>query len=105
MIKIATNNIDDFSIKSTLEKLAKKSDHLVFAVAFLKEKQLVEGWLDSNKFVSLIICLRPPTDYYVLKEILHRERLQVFHFRDNFHSKIYGFYEGGKIRSSIIGSS
>jgi len=105
MIKISTNGHNNYSLRKTVIKLAEESDQLLFAVAFFNEKTLVEKWLDSEKTVSLIISLRWPTDYYVLKELLHRERLKIFHYRNRFHSKIYCFFKGGEIHASIIGSS
>ncbi len=105
MIKISTNGQNNYSLKNTLIELAEKSDHLEFAVAFFNDETLVENWLDSGKSVSIIISLRWPTDYYVLKELLHRERLKIFHYRNSFHSKIYSFFNEGKIHASIIGSS
>lgn len=104
--RIITNHISTNSAFDTIEQLSHKAHRIVVAVAFFSDSTVINNWLESGKKISLIVSLRPPTNYYSLKEILHRENLEVSFLGDDFHSKIFSFFDNnGKIISTMIGSS
>ena len=104
--KIITNHITTDSTFDTIEQLSVNANKIVVAVAFFSDSTVINNWLESGKKVSLIVSLRPPTNYYSLKEILHKENLEVSFLGDDFHSKIFSFFNNNdKIISTMIGSS
>jgi len=106
MQEIITNKITDSSTGKEFDKLASDASNIIIAVAFFSDSTIIKKLIDSGKKISLIVSLRPPTNYYSLKEILHKENVEILFLGDDFHSKIYCFYNSKeKIISSIIGSS
>ena len=103
--EVTTNTHDNFSLGKRLIELAEESNKLVFAVAFFNDKNLIKSWLNSGKKITLIVSLTPPTDYYSIKDILHKENLKILYYDAGFHSKIYSFYKDGNLHTAIIGSS
>jgi len=104
--KFITNHVTTNSAFDTIEQLSIKAHGIVVAVAFFSDSTVINNWLESGKKVSLIVSLRPPTNYYSLKEILHKENLEVSFLGDDFHSKIFSFFDNnGKIISTMVGSS
>lgn len=104
--EIVTNHVTTNSALETIEQLSLKAHRIVVAVAFFSDSTVLNNWLESGKKVLLIVSLRPPTNYYSLKEILHKENLEVSFLGDDFHSKIFSFFDSnGKIISAMIGSS
>jgi hypothetical protein len=66
---------------------------------------LIESWLKLNKNISLLISLRPPTNYYSLKKIIHNRNIQIRFLGNKFHSKFIIFENTEIPLNSIIGSS
>ena len=91
---------------AVFDNLGNSAQKIVICVAFFSDPTLIEDFLDSGKEVILIVSLRPPTNYYSLKELLYRNDVEISFLGDDFHSKIYAFYdEEWKILNAIIGSS
>lgn len=105
-IEIITNNISELSIREKIQEFLPKSDKVIIAVAFFSDSELIKQMLEAGKTVTLIVSLRPPTNYYALKDILHKDNLNTLYLGPDFHSKIYAFIDDKKvIIGSIIGSS
>lgn len=105
-MKIITNKITEDSTLDSFKKLSKPASKIIIAVAFFTESSIIEKLLKSGKEISLIISLRPPTNYYSLKKLLHKKNISISFLGDEFHSKIFSFYnEDWEIISAIIGSS
>jgi len=104
--EIITNNFFKSSTHIVFNNLGNSAQYIVIAVAFFSDSNSVENLLDNGKEVILIVSLRPPTDYYALKKLLHRENVEISFLGEEFHSKIYAFYdEDWGIINAIIGSS
>ncbi len=88
-----TNGITNESTFDLFHKLAKQSSKIVIAVAFFSDSGILDGLLQSGKEISLIVSLRPPTNYYSLKRLLHKENIEILFLGDEFHSKIFAFYD------------
>jgi HKD family nuclease len=102
---IITNKISTISTLEVITQQAIESRQIVAAVAFFSDPALILKWLNSGIKITLIVSLRPPTNYYSLKDILHEQNIEIYFYGDEFHSKIFAFYDNEKIISSIIGSS
>ncbi len=106
MQEIVTNKITNSSTGKAFDNLADNASKIIIAVAFFSDSTIIKRLINSGKKVVLVVGLRPPTNYYSLKDILHKENVEISFLGEEFHSKIYCFYDGkGKIISSIIGSS
>lgn len=106
MQKIVTNKITDNSTIDLFEQLASHASKIVIAVAFFSDSTIIKQLLNSGKHIDLIVSLRPPTNYYSLKEILHKGNIEISFLGDDFHSKIFGFFnDEGQIISLMVGSS
>ena len=104
--EIITNNISELSIREKIQEFILKSKKVVIAVAFFNDAELIKKILESGTTVTLIVSLRPPTNYYALKDILHKYNLITLYLGPEFHSKIYAFIDqNNAIFSSIVGSS
>jgi len=104
--EIITNKISELSIREKIQEFLPKSKKVIIAVAFFNDAELIKQILESGTTVTLIVSLRPPTNYYALKEILHKNNLDTLYLGPEFHSKIYAFIDSKNgIISSIIGSS
>lgn len=104
--EIITNNISELSIREKIQGFIPKSKKVVIAVAFFNDAELIKQILESGTTVTLIVSLRPPTNYYALKDILHKDNLNTLYLGPEFHSKIYAFIDNkNAIFSSIVGSS
>ncbi len=104
-ISTITNKIRNESTLVAFNKLAKQYSKIIVAVAFFSDSKILDGLLQAGKEITLIVSLRPPTNYYSLKQLLHRENIEILFLGDEFHSKIFAFYNDGGIESAIIGSS
>ncbi|MFK3866296.1 phospholipase D family protein [Pseudoalteromonas rhizosphaerae] len=106
MNKVITNKISDVSTAKIFNQLSKSADVIVITVAFFSDPAIVNKLIESGKSITLVVSLRPPTNYYSLKDILHNRNVDILFLGDDFHSKIYGFYNSEKvIDSAILGSS
>jgi phosphatidylserine/phosphatidylglycerophosphate/cardiolipin synthase-like enzyme len=83
----------------------KNCDNILIASAFFSYNDLIESWLKLNKNISLLISLRPPTNYYSLKKIIHNRNIQIRFLGNKFHSKFIIFENTEIPLNSIIGSS
>ncbi|WP_394389196.1 phospholipase D family protein [Shewanella woodyi] len=104
-ISISTNNYNEETIKDRLIGFSEGADQITVAVAFFIDHKLIESWISKGIDVTLIVGLRPPTDYYSLKKLLPRTKLKIRFLGDNFHSKIYIFFNNNQPFASVIGSS
>jgi HKD family nuclease len=102
MSTIITNS-NDQNLKEELILLASKADRIDIAVAFFSDHQLLKQW--EGKKISLIISLRPPTNYFSLKDIQSSINIEINFLGDDFHSKFIIFYNQGVATSAILGSS
>ncbi len=104
--EIITNKISALSIREKIQEFLPKSKKIIIAVAFFNDAELVKQILKSGTKITLIVSLRPPTDYYALKKILHKNNLDLLYLGREFHSKIYTFIDDkNEIIGTIIGSS
>jgi len=104
--EVITNKFSPNSTHKVFNNLGTIAKKIVIAVAFFSDATSIEKFLDSEKEIILIVSLRPPTNYYSLKKILHRDNIEISFLGEEFHSKIYGFYDDEwKILNAIIGSS
>lgn len=104
--EIVTNNFSKLSIRDEIQKIIPRSKKVTIAVAFFNDAEFIKQILNTGAVVTLIVSLRPPTCFYALKEILHREKLNTFYLGQEFHSKIYEFLDDEDTPiSAIIGSS
>lgn len=105
-ISTITNKITTKSTLGSFKELAEQSSKIIVAVAFFSDSEIIDGLLQSGKQISLIVSLRPPTNYYSLKQLLHKENIEILFLGDEFHSKIFAFYNNDwEIESAIVGSS
>lgn len=104
--KIITNRITANSTFDIFMKLAQNSNKIVIAVSFLGDIKIVDEMLSHDKKIHITVSLRPPTNFYTLKELMIRENVEISYLGDDFHSKIFSFYnDKDELTSSIIGSS
>ncbi|MBM9538831.1 phospholipase D family protein [Desulfobulbus alkaliphilus] len=104
--EIITNKVSPNSTQAVFNNLANSAHKIIIAVAFFSDSNTIEKFLDIGIEVTLIVSLRPPTNYYSIKKILHRKNVQISFLGDDFHSKIYAFYDEMRgISNAIIGSS
>ncbi|MCB0574561.1 MAG: NgoFVII family restriction endonuclease [Saprospiraceae bacterium] len=104
MKKIIINK-NDKSTQDTLSALGERATAIKIAVAFFSDVKLIKSWFDSKIKVELIISLRPPTNYYSLKDINSMLGIDIQFLGKEFHSKFWIFYENEKPFAAIIGSS
>ena len=95
--------IISLGLDKILIDLAKKSDKIKVAVAFLTDNQVLDSFISSKKEVELIVSLRPPTSPSTLRKVYLTTNTRFLGV--SFHSKIYAFYEGNKLTNCVIGSS
>lgn len=106
MNKVITNKISECSTGEIFNELADSANKIIITVAFFSDSTVINRLIKSGKKIILVVSLRPPTNYYSLKDILHKDNVEVLFLGDDFHSKIYGFYnKRGDIKSAILGSS
>lgn len=103
---IITNKITSESTLDSFNELAKSANKIIIAVAFFSGSTIIESLLQLGKEISLIVSLRPPTNYYSLKQLLHQDNIEISFLGDEFHSKIFAFFDDEwQILSAIVGSS
>lgn len=105
MQHIIITNDKNKNLKKILSDLADKADSIKVATAFFSDSEFVKYWLDSSKQFDLLVSLRPPTNYYSLKNIYSRLNINIQFLGNNFHSKFFIFYKKGSPFACIIGSS
>lgn len=105
MQQIILTNDKDKSLKEILADFADKADTVKVATAFFSDTKFINNWLDDSKQVDLLVSLRPPTNYYSLKNVHSKLGINIQFLGDNFHSKFFIFYEKGRPFACIIGSS
>jgi len=104
MTTIITNT-DNGNLKEELILIASKADRIDIAVAFFSDNQLLKQWEQEKKKINLIVSLRPPTNYFSLKDIQSSINIEVNFLGDDFHSKFIIFYKQGIAKAAILGSS
>jgi len=102
--KILTNDKDK-NLKIILDDFADKADTVKVATAFFSDTEFIIKWLDHSKRVDLLVSLRPPTNYYSLKNVYSKLGINIQFLGDKFHSKFFIFYDKGQPFACIIGSS
>lgn len=101
---ILTNDKDK-NLKNILADFADNADRVKIATAFFSDTEFINSWLDNSKQVDLLVSLRPPTNYYSLKNVHSKLGINIQFLGDNFHSKFFIFYDNGQPFACIIGSS
>lgn len=101
---ILTNN-KDYNLKEILIEFADRADKIRVASAFFSDVDFINNWLDSTKQIDLLISLRPPTNYYSLKNVYSKIGINIQFLGDDFHSKFFIFYDKRQPFACIIGSS
>lgn len=101
---ILTNNKNK-TLKKILKDFADKADTVKVASAFFSDTEFINHWLDNSKQVDLLVSLRPPTNYYSLKNIHSKHGINIQFLGNNFHSKFFIFYKNERPFGCIIGSS
>lgn len=81
---IITNNKQG-NLKDILSDFANKADKIRIATAFVSDSTFILDWLDKSKQVDLLVSLRPPTNYYSLKEIQPKLGINIQFLGDDFH--------------------
>jgi len=105
MKQIILTNDKDQNLRKILSDFAEKADTVKVATAFFSDTEFINSWLDNSKQVDLLVSLRPPTNYYSLKNIHSKLGINIQFLGDNFHSKFFIFYAMGRPFACIIGSS
>ena len=95
--------IISLGLDKILIDLAKKSDKIKVAVAFLTDNEVLDSFISSKKEIELIVSLRPPTSPSTLRKVYLTANTRFLGV--SFHSKIYAFYKGNKLTNCVIGSS
>lgn len=104
MTSIITNT-EDSNLKDELILLGSKADRIDIAVAFFSDSELIKQWEQQRKKINLIVSLRPPTNYFSLKDIQSSVNIETSFLGDKFHSKFFIFYKQGVAIGAILGSS
>lgn len=105
MKKIIISNRKGENTKDALLKLGKESDGIKIAVAFFSGTEFLNGWISQSKKITLVVSLRPPTNYYSLEEIFNQKGIEVLFLGEEFHSKFWIFENNGRAVSALLGSS
>lgn len=105
MQQIILTNDKDKNLKEILADFAGKADTVKVATAFFSNTEFINSWLDNSKQVDLLVSLRPPTNYYSLKNVHSKLGINIQFLGNNFHSKFFIFYEKGRPFACVIGSS
>ncbi len=93
------------NLKHEIEKLANQSNQIDIATAFFTESDLINQWSKKGIKTNLLVSLRPPTNFYSLKELQSAVNVETSFLGDEFHSKFIIFYKDDYIIGAIIGSS
>ncbi len=105
MQHIILTNEKDNNLKKILSNYSDKADTVKVATAFFSDTEFINDWLDNAKRVNLLVSLRPPTNYYSLKNVYAKLGLSIQFLGAKFHSKFFIFFEKGQPFACIIGSS
>lgn len=104
MTTVITNDGTD-NLRSQLKSFASKADRIDIAVAFFSDSDLLKQWDNDKKKINLIVSLRPPTNFYSLKDLQSAINIEISFLGDNFHSKFILFYKKKELIGAVIGSS
>jgi len=104
MTTVLTNSSKD-NLRNQLKSFASKADRIDIAVAFFSDSDLLKQWDNENKKINLIVSLRPPTNFYSLKDLQSAINIEISFLGDDFHSKFILFYKRGELIGAVIGSS
>ena len=104
MTTVITNDGTD-NLRSQLKSFASKADRIDIAVAFFSDSDLLKQWDNDKKKINLIVSLRPPTNFYSLKDLQSAINIEISFLGDNFHSKFILFYKKNELIGAVIGSS
>ena len=102
---LVITNTDNNNLKDELILLASQSDRIDIAVAFFSDSELIKQWDQQKKKINLIVSLRPPTNYFSLKDIQSSINIETSFLGKKFHSKFFIFYKQGVAISAVLGSS
>ncbi len=105
MQQIVLTNDKDRNLIKILYDFADKADVIKVATAFFSDTASINLWLKNLKQVDLLVSLRPPTNYYSLKNIHSKLGINIQFLGNNFHSKFFIFYSKERPFACIIGSS
>ena len=105
MQKIILTNDKDENLNKILSDFADKADKIKIATAFFSNTEFINQWLNNSKQIDLLVSLRPPTNYYSLKNVQSKIGITIQFLGNNFHSKFFIFYNNGEPFACIIGSS
>ena len=104
--KIITNTLSKKSTKEYFNAAAMNAEKIIIAVAFFTDDKTILEQVALNKKVTLVVSLRPPTNYYSLKNLMQSKKVELLFLRDNFHSKIFAFYaKSEELFHGLVGSS
>jgi len=100
--KIITNN-NYKNLLSTYKELEANIEinEIFIASAFFSNDKLIIDWANRGRKIKLLVSLRPPTNYYSLKNIYSNKNIEVKFLGKEFHSKFIIFKNSG----IVIGSS
>ncbi len=82
---IITNN-EDKNLKKAFTDYADKADSIRIVTAFFSDTEFITNWINNSKH-DLLISLRPPTNYYSLKNVYSKIGINIQFLGANFHSK------------------
>ncbi len=104
MTTVITNSIKD-NLRNQLKSFASNADSIDIAVAFFSDSDLLKQWDNEKKKINLIVSLRPPTNFYSLKDLQSAINIEISFLGDKFHSKFILFYKQKELIGAVIGSS
>lgn len=106
MIKLIINN-DNESVRAFILKQLKTSIRFDCAVAYFADSTIIDACLDANIKVKLLVSLTPPTNPFLLKQLLPypTTKIEIKFLTRAFHSKLTFFTFKNGLNAAIIGSS
>ena len=102
-MKTIITNSSDNNLKEELIQLASQADKIDIAVAFFSDNVLLKKWAILKKKITLIVSLRPPTNYYALKDIQSSHNIETNFLGKEFHSKFVIFYKNSVATAAVLG--
>ncbi len=105
MKELIVTNTKESNLNDLLTHFSDKADSIKVVSAFFSDIQFITDWLNESKQIDLLISLRPPTNYYSLKEVFSKSGININFLGRKLHSKFFIFYLKNVPFASIIGSS